>query len=113
MSERPKSIRAIFLLTCFKILLAWTFFGVASVRENPLIEPKLIMYTAISYVALAVPTFVFIHKRNAIGVRVCIGLALLASAPVRAYLAIVLDLIALALSFREPAKRFFAQGSRS
>lgn len=108
MSERPKSIRAVFLLTMFKIVLAWTFFAVFTIRGSGPVSTDIILYTASAYVALAIPTFVFIHRRNAIGVRVCIGLAIIASLPARAGIAIVIDVISMVLTFRRPAKDFFA-----
>ncbi len=106
---RPKSIKAIFLLTVFKCLLAWVFFAVARSVDVPPAPPHLIMITALGYTALALPTIVFIHRRNAWGVRACIVLALVVSVPVRGYVAIVIDIIALGLTFGAAAKRFFAQ----
>ncbi|MCP4448998.1 MAG: hypothetical protein GY811_27240 [Myxococcales bacterium] len=104
MSDRPKQIKGIFLITVFKIVLTWTFFAVFTAKGR---DTGIIVYTAAAYMVLAVPTLVFIHKRNALGTRVCIILALLASLPAKAFLGIVLDLVALALSFTGPAKRFW------
>lgn len=109
MTDRPASIRAIFLLTCFKIVLAWSFFAVAMSGVALPVDAAPIGYTATAYVVLAIPTFFFIHQRNALGVRACIVLAILASIPVGAVIAMVIDVIALSLTFREPAKQFFAR----
>lgn len=108
MNERPKSIKAVFLLTTFKVLLAWAFFAVASLGGGAPIDPSIILYTATAYVVLAIPTFVFIHRRNAVGVRVCIALAIVASLPARAVIGIVIDVVALVLTLRPPARGFFA-----
>ncbi len=108
MKDRPKSIRAVFLLTCLKILIAWTFFAVAASGVVLPVDATKIAYTASAYVAIAIPTFVFIHRRSAIAVRVCIALAIAVSLPTGAVIAILLDLIALGLTFRPPARRFFA-----
>jgi len=108
MSDRPKSIKAVFLLTVFKVLLAWTFFVVASFVPQVPVNADLIAYTASAYMALAIPTFVFIHRRNVVGVRICIALAIVASLPARAGIAIVIDVVAMVLTLRRPAKRFFA-----
>lgn len=113
MFKPPKSIRAVFLLTCFKVLLAWTMFGVISKIGSDRIDPNLIMYTAAAYTVLAIATFVLIHKHSAIGVRVCIGLAILASIPASAFIGIVLDVAALALTFTKPAKAFFNSGEKT
>ncbi len=107
MTERPKAMKAVFLLTMFKILLAWGFFAVFSLFDVGPVNPDIIMYTATAYVALAIPTFVFIHRRNAVGVRVCIALAILASIPARAGIAIAIDVVALILTLRKTSKRFF------
>lgn len=109
MSARPKSVRAVFLLTMFKLLLSWGFFAVFSFRGGGPVDTSTLGYTAVAYVALAIPTFVFIHRRNAVGVRVCIALAIVASIPARAVIAIFVDVVAMALTFRGSAKRFFAQ----
>lgn len=108
MRERPKSIRGIFLLTCFKILLAGGFFVFAVSAEAPLVPPALIAYTAAAYLILAIPMFILIHRRNALGVRVAIVLAIVASIPVRAFIGIAIDVVALLLTFRTSAKQFFA-----
>lgn len=108
MTDRPKSIKAVFLLTVFKVLLAWTFFAVFTLRGPGPVSTDLILYTAMAYVVLAIPTFVFIHRRNAAGVRVCLALAIVASLPARAAIAIVIDVVALVLTFRAPSKRFFS-----
>lgn len=109
MSGPPKTIRGVFLLTMFKILLAWGFFAVFSLRGGGPVDTNIILYTASAYVVLAIPTFILIHRHNAMGVRICIGLALLASIPARAGIAIVLDLVALGLTFTKPSKSFFAR----
>ena len=75
--KKPSSIRAIFLLTVFKILLSWGFFLVFSLRGTDAQMTQLIMYTAGAYVALAIPTFVFIHRRNVLGLRACLVLSVL------------------------------------
>ena len=108
MSARPKSVKAIFLITMFKIALSWTFFAVFQFKGIDPAKAQLVMYTALAYMALAVPTFIFIHQRNATGVRICISLAILSSIPARAAIGIVIDVIALGLSFGMPAKSFFA-----
>lgn len=107
----PKSIRAIFLLTCFKILLAAGFFVVAMSVEVLPLPPQVIGYTAAAYLVLAIPMFVLIHRHNALGVRIFIVLAILASLPARAVIGIGIDVIALILTFRSSSKRFF--GSRA
>ncbi|MCP5071257.1 MAG: hypothetical protein GY946_32250 [bacterium] len=106
-SRRPKAIKAVFLLTMFKIVLAWTFYAVFSMLGSGPVDPSIILYTASAYVVLAVPTFVFIHRRNALGVRICIGLAIVASLPARAGIGILIDVIAMVLTFRKPSKAFF------
>ena len=88
-----------------KIILSFVFFGVFSFLEKPMAH--VILWTAAGYIALAIPTFVFIHQRNVIGVRICIVLAIVVSLPLKAVLGIVLDVVALSLTFRSAAQAFF------
>ena len=106
-AERPASVRGVFLLTCLKILLSWGFFAVFAIRGDNPDATRTILYTALAYLALALPMFALIHKRSALGVRALLGLALLASIPARAGIGILLDLVCLGLTFRASARQYF------
>jgi len=108
MSARPNSVKAVFLLTMFKLILAWTFFAVFKLGGKDPVLGALIMKTAIAYVALAIPMFVLIHKHNANGVRFFLVLSIAASIPAKAIIGIVIDVVALGLTFGRPARAFFA-----
>lgn len=111
--QRPTSVKSIFLLTMFKIVLAWVLYGVISYKGNNPALANMILMTASAYVLLAIPTFVFIHKHNAWGVRICVGLAVVASIPVKAVIGIAIDLIAFGLTYRQAAKEFFYASAKA
>ena len=69
--------------------------------------------TASAYVLLAIPTFVSIHRYSARGTRLFLVLAILASLPLRAVVGIVLDVIALGLTFAPSARAFFRDRAES
>ncbi|MCP4502915.1 MAG: hypothetical protein GY822_23510 [Deltaproteobacteria bacterium] len=108
-ASRPAATKAIFVLTVVKIALSFTFFTIITLKgTNPDIA-QLILKTALAYVALGIPVVVFLHRHNVIGLRVCICLALLISLPARAYLGIVLDVIAFGLTFRNDVTSYFRE----
>lgn len=106
----PKSIRAVFLLTVFKLLVAMTFLIVALTTDVLPAPASSIGMTGAAYLVFAVPTFVSIHRHHAGATRLFIVLAILSSLPGRAVIGLALDVVALALTFLPSARVFFRRG---
>lgn len=109
----PKAVRAVFLLTVFKLLIATTFFVVALTTDFLPLPASAIGMTAGAYLLFAIGTFVSIHRHSALGTRAFIVLAILASLPGRAVIGIAFDLIALGVTFLPSARAFFQKGTSS
>ena len=107
MSERPKTIRGVFLLTVLKMIISFTFFAVFTIKEINPEAAEVILYTSLAYVALAIPMFTLIHKNSAAGVRTFIILAIFAGIPAKAFIGVALDLVALGLTFTKPSQTYF------
>ena len=107
MSERPKSLRGVFLLTCLKIVISSVFLAVISSKGTDSELAQMILYTTGAYVVLAIPTFIFIHKPSGVGVRAMIALAILVGIPAKAFIGIAIDIIALGLTFTKSSKAYF------
>ena len=107
--SRPGTVKAIFFLLVFKLLLAIVLFIVFTVNEISLGKagPEIILYTFFAYLALSGLIFYFIHRRNALAVRIALVLDFLVSIPATAIAGFVISAIAFGLTFSKSAKKFW------
>ena len=108
---KPKQLRAIFGIFLFKIALSFTAFIVFTVQNKTIgdVGPQLILYTALGYVATWLMLAYFIVNKNITGMRVVIFIDLLISLPAKAYIALVLGVVAFLLSFHKNVKAWVSK----
>ncbi len=105
--EKPASMRIIFILNAFKVLLAFGFYFVFQINDiNIGIGPELILYTALGYVITFAAIVASILKRNLWGLRISIIIDFLISIPITAVIGLVISLISFFITFRKTATTY-------
>ena len=107
----PGTVKAVLIMTGFKIVLAFTFFTVFSVTDlgSGLGDPMKILFTALGYVAMCIPIYLFTRKRNLVALRISLLIDLLISLPVVAVVGVVISAVGLGLSFGKKFKGYFGK----
>lgn len=108
-THKPISLRAIFILNAVKILLAFVFFTIFSVKDITVgsLDRMYILYTAFGYILTFGAMVFFILRKNILAVRVIIGIDLLVSLPIKAIIGIAIALVSFLLSFNPKVKAYF------
>ncbi len=107
--DKPKSVRAIFIMNALKILLALGFFLVFTFTDVRVggIGPSIILYTLIGYIVFFAAMVASILKRNLLGLRISIVLDFLTSIPATAIIGFVIAIASMILTFRKTAIAYF------
>jgi len=110
--KKPIPLRIIFILYALKVLLAFGFYFLFSVKDISIekeISQSIILYTAFGYVLTFAMLVFFILKRNLMGVRATIVVDFVISLPSKAFIGIVFAIIAMALTFHKKVRAYFSQ----
>ena len=105
---KPGSVKAIQILTIFKVFLSLTFYLVFKFKapENAPIPADYILYTFFGYVVMAAVILYAIAKRNMALLRIGIVLDFVVSIPTRAYIGFVIAAVNLILTFNAKTKGY-------
>lgn len=107
--NKPKSIRAIFILNALKIVLALSFlmfFTFADITVGA-VGPSIILYTLIGYVVFFTGMVVSILKRSQLGLQISIVLDFITSIPSTAIIGFVIAIVSMILTFSKSSKAYF------
>ena len=108
--QKPVKLRAIFFLYVFKLLfatallVAFQFFGLTVDG----VTTQQILYTTLGYLVLFAGIVMSIMKQNLIALRTLIVIDFLITIPTRGPVGFLVDIIAFALTFTAPVKKYFA-----
>ena len=107
--DKPKSVRAIFIMNALKIVLALGFFLVFTFTDLPVgdLGPSTILYTLIGYIVFFAAMVASILKRNLLGLRISIVLDFITSIPSTAVIGFVIAIASMVLTFRQTAAAYF------
>ena len=107
--NKPKTVRAIFIMNALKIVLALGFFLVFTFTDFRVgdIQPSIILYTLIGYIVFFAAMVASILKRNLLGLRVSIVLDFLTSIPSTAVIGFVIAIASMILTFSKSAVAYF------
>lgn len=108
-TTKPKTVRAIFILNAFKILLSLGFFLVFSYTDVSIsgLDPTFILYTSLGYTLMFIAMVLSILNKSIWGLRISIILDFLISVPVVAVIGFVISILSFYLTFRPTAKAYF------
>lgn len=107
--NKPASVRIIFILNAFKILLAFALYFVFTTRDISIggADPSIILYTAFGYIILFGAMVYSILNRKVWGLRASIILDFLVSIPATAIAGFLISIISFIVSYRKSAKAYF------
>lgn len=108
-AKKPIPLRVIFILNALKILLAFGFFTVFTIKDITVggLDRTYILYTAFGYVLTFAAMVFFILRKNLLALRIVIGIDLLISLPTKALIGIVIAIVSFSLSFHKKVKGYF------
>ena len=110
MEGKPASVKAIGILVIVKLVLKFIVFTIVKLDLFKLpTTPDLVLYTGLSYIITSILIFLFIKKRNLLGLRIILVIDILINIPGGFALAILFDIISIGLTFRKFAKVYFNQ----
>ena len=106
---KPGTLRAIFILNAFKVLLSLGFYGVFAFTEFGIegVDPTHILYTAAAYATLFVGVIIAIQKRTLWGLRICLILDFIVPIPLVAVIGMVISVVSIGLTFTKSVKGYF------
>ncbi|PWJ40767.1 hypothetical protein [Sediminitomix flava] len=109
--KKPALLRVIFISNALKILLAFTFYTVFTLKGSQIgaFGPEQILYTAIGYMFMFGGIVTSIIKRKIWLMRLFIVIDFAISIPTSAYIGFVISILSIVLSFTKPVKRYFNQ----
>ena len=107
--NKPVSIRIIFILNALKVLLALGFYVAFKDKAEPIIDPVVILYTAIGYAVMFAAIVFSILKRSAWGLRIAIIIDFIISIPATAIIGFVISAVSFGLTFRKSAKAYLGE----
>ena len=107
--NKPKTVRAIFILNALKIVIALTFLLVFTFADITIgaVGPTIILYTLIGYIVFFAGMVVSILKRSQLGLQISIILDFLTSIPATAIIGFVIAIVSMALTFTKTSKAYF------
>ena len=111
--DKPKLLRAIFILNALKIFLAFglfigfQYYGLVVGSFSGSEAATLILFTMFGYIATFVAIVASILKRNVNAMRAVIVVDFLISIPAKAFVGFAIAIIGMALSFSGPVKAYF------
>lgn len=110
--KKPVPVRAIFILNAIKILISFGIYVVFTTKGISVggLDPNIILYTSLGYVATFGLMVLFIVRRQAWGVRAMNLVDLLISLPASAFIGIGVAIISFGLTFHQKAKTYFNGG---
>ena len=108
-NKKPVPLRIIFILNACKILLSFGIYIVFSIKDISIggLDPILILYTALGYVATFGAMVFFILRKNILGLRIITGIDLLISLPLKAFIGIAIAIVSFLLTFNKKVKEYF------
>lgn len=100
-STTPAGIKAIQILTIFKLILALGMFVVFTIKGITIgsVGPQLILYTWFGYLAMAAGIFYAIRKKHLFGLRAAILLDFIISIPATAVVGFAISAVSFGLTF--------------
>lgn len=107
--QKPATLRIIFISFLFKVFLCFGFFYAFSQVEDPILDPQLILYTAIVYTITFLALMTSILKRNVWAMRAIILVDFCISLPTKAYIGLLIATVGMILSFNGKVKAYLAQ----
>lgn len=109
-THKPILLRIIFILNAFKALLAFGFYAVFTIKGISIggLDPTLILYTAIGYVATFAALVFFILRKSQLGTRIVHLVDVIISLPAGAYIGIVIAVVSFVIGFHGKVKAYFA-----
>ncbi|RNC84489.1 MAG: hypothetical protein ED557_05780 [Balneola sp.] len=107
--NKPKQLRAIFILNALMIALPFLFYLVFTTQDIIIgtLDPIWMVYTGIGYIISFAMLVATILNRKIILMRLVFALNILISIPVGAYIGILVAVISFALSYHKNVKAFF------
>lgn len=108
--NKPITLRVIFILNAFKIILSLGFYYVFTFTDlapEGLADPTKILYTSFAYMVLFGVMVTSILKRSFWGLRLAIILDFLVSIPVVAVVGFVISIVSFGMTFTKSVKKYF------
>ncbi len=107
--NKPIPLRVIFILNALMMVLPFVFYMVVTSKNIHIngLNPSYMLYTGAAYIVSFIALVRFILNRNIIGVRSIVFLNVLIALPTKAYIAIIVAIISMLLSFNRKVKAYF------
>lgn len=110
--KKPIPLRVIFILNALMMFLPFVFcYAVASGKLNVGIPATTMAYTGIAYIMSFAILVTSILKKNIRLLRGVIAVNVLMALPAKAFIAIGVAIVSMALSFNSQVKNYFSSGS--
>lgn len=99
--KKPAPLRVIFILNALMMILPFVFYAVITSKNIKIgnLDPILMVYTGLAYIASFAVLVFFLIKRNLVGARIVFLANIAIAIPTGAYIGILIAIISLALSF--------------
>lgn len=110
---KPAPLRAMFIMNAVLMFLPFVFYAVSVSTGRTIagIPSEQMLYVGAAYIASFALQVFFILRRNLTGLRIMYGVTLLASLPLKAFIGIVVALVATGLSFHKRVRAWFGAPS--
>lgn len=108
-SAQPNSLKAIQILTVFKLVLALGMFIVFTIKDITIgaVGPQIILYTWFGYLAMAGGIFLAIRKKNLAALRAALIADFAISIPATAVIGFVVSAVSAGLTFLPSVRNWF------
>lgn len=106
--KKPIALRIIFILNGILIFLPFVFYYFMTTGKLDVgLDPNYMLYAAVGYILAFALMIFFILKKNLIGLRLVFIGTVCISLPIQAYIAILVAIISMAISFNKKIKAYF------
>ncbi len=107
--KKPIQLRVIFLLNALMMFLPFVFYYVFTTKNISVagLDPILMVYTGIAYIISFGVLVSFILKKNIMGFRAMFLVNVLIAIPASAYIAIIVAVLSMLISFTSKVKAYF------